>query len=93
MPDKQLLLLILYMTVCIWLEFKFLTVRNPDAQVGWWAANWIVLCLYTTQFANLLKTIDYLKDLDGGIVLLLSFFTLLLYDQLVRTIVKRLREG
>jgi hypothetical protein len=43
MSEKQVLLLLIYMTASVWLEYKSLTVRNPDAQVGWWAANWVVL--------------------------------------------------
>ena len=88
MSDKQLLLLLFYMTLSVWLEYKSLTVRNPDAQVGWWAANWIVLCLYTSQFAKLLKSIDYLKDVEEWMVLLLSFFTLVLYGSIVKVVIK-----
>jgi len=92
MSENQVLLLLMYMTASVWLEYKSLTVRNPDAQVGWWAANWIVLCLYTSQFVKLLKSIDYLKDVEEWMVLLLSFFTLVLYDNVVKTIIKLLRE-
>lgn len=92
MSEKQVLLLLIYMTASVWLEYKSLTVRNPDAQVGWWAANWVVLCLYTSQFAKLLKSIDYLKDVEEWMVLLLSFFTLLLYGSIVKAIIKIFRE-
>ena len=88
MLDKQLLLLLFYMTLSTWLEFKSVKSKDPDTQVGWLAANWIVLCLYTSQFTKLIKTINYLKDLDESVLLILGFLTLCLFDQIVRTIVK-----
>ena len=92
MSEKQVLLLLMYMTASVWLEYKSLTVRNPDAQVGWWAANWIVLCLYTSQFAKLLKSIDYLKDMEEWVVLVLGFITLVLYDIVVKAVIKILHS-
>ena len=88
MLDKQILLLLFYMTLSTWLDYKSLTSRDSDAQVGWWAANWIILCLYTSQFAKRLRTIEPLKDLEEWMILILGFFTLCLYDYLIRKIIK-----
>ena len=88
MSSNTILLLLFYMTLSTWLEYKSVTSKDPDAQVGWMAANWIVLCLYTSLFAKLLKTIGYLEDLDEGVLLILSFLTLCLYDFLIRKIIK-----
>ncbi len=66
-----------------------MTSRDQDAQVGWWAAGWIIAILYTNQFAILLKTIDYFKDLDDWVVLLMSFFTLVLYGKLIQIILSK----
>ena len=88
LSDKQILLLLFYMTLSTWLEYKSVKSRDPDAQVGWGAVNWIVLCLYTSQFAKVLKTIDFLKDLDEGLVLIIGFLTLCLFDVIIRRIVK-----
>ena len=88
MSDKQILLLLFYMTLSTWLEYKSVKSRDTDAQVGWGAVNWIVLCLYTSQFAKVLKTIDFLKDLDEGLVLIIGFLTLCLYEVIIRRIVK-----
>ena len=90
MLDRQFLLLLFYMTLSTWLEFKSVKSKNPDAQVGWMAANWIIVCLYTTQFTSILKAIDFLKELDEGLLLLLSFLTLSLYTLLMHTVIKSL---
>lgn len=90
MSDKQLLLLLFYMTLSAWLEYKSATSRNQDAQVGWGAANWIVLCLYTSQFATLINTMDSLKDLPDWMVLLLGFFMLVLYCKFIQIILSEL---
>lgn len=88
MSDKQILLLLFYMTLSTWLEYKSVKSKDPDAQVGWGAANWIVLCLYTNQFAKVLKTIEPLKDLDEVVILMIGFLTLCLYEVITRRIVK-----
>lgn len=90
MLDKQILLLLFYMTLSTWLDLKSVKSTNPDAQVGWGAANWIVLCLYTTQFTSILKAIDFLKELDEALLLLLSFLTLSLYNALMHRVIKSL---